>query len=914
MVSVGVPESLCQTIYSHLRAAAQNSSVTALLGIGRKPMTYHDLLQQAERTIEYLNSVGIGRGDKVAVVLRNGPDAAACCLSVALGAVSALLNPGYTAAEFESYLGDLNPTAVLVEEDSKSGCIAVAQAGGIPVLRLVADPHGPAGSFCLEGGTNKQAAQPGFAEPDDVALMVQTSGSTSRPKMAPLSHRNVCAGAMNNVAQLGLTPQDRCLCITNMFFTQAILVSVFSSLAAGGSVVCTPGYDPARFFEWLDEFHPTWYSAPTTLQRSILAHAARHPDSVAQARLRVIRCSSSPAGPDFVAKMEALFRAPMLDSYGLTETSSTIVGERLPPAPRKRGSVGVAVGCEIAIMDERGAVLAPNEMGEVVVRGPSVLSAYDCAPEINQALFRDGWLRTGDLGLLDSDGFLFLTGRSKEIINRGGAKISPMEIDEVLNAHPAVAEAAAFAVPHEVLGEEVGAAIVLRDGLVGPGHLESELRDFCAARLSAFKVPRRIVFVEDMPRSATGKTLRIGMAERLGLAATAPKPVIKQDSPAADLDAPVGGQNGSSPRGIVEMVLLHIWEEALGQSPIGIHDDFFDLGGDSLLGARLLARVEKTFGKSLGLASLFEAPTVERMALLLSESPSKGYDFGASKIIPIRSSGSRPPLFILGSQPLFRPLILKLPEDLPVFDLSFPDAASLPTPFRLEDIAALQVEALRRFQPEGPFALMGWCAHGVLAYEMARRLRKQGQEVSLVALIDAFNPARFSYESRWSWRRDRLRFHFANFRSLDARAAIGYSRERLRTLGILTRQLLWRMLYRLHLRTERRVGAPPRSTEQILTLSVSQYAPAPCEGQVMVVRAEARPAGTHADAAHGWRGLAGDLQVVDVPGNHRDIFVAPNVEVMASAIAGALNAGQGASHQLRVLNHNLAPGNGSSGV
>jgi oxalate---CoA ligase len=880
------PDRLSQTLYSRLRAAAQRSSASALLGIGSKPMTYLGLLQHIEQTVEFLNSIGIGRGDKVAVVLRNGPEAAACCLSVASGAVSALLNPAYTSAEFEAYLSDLKPKAVLVEQGSKSACVAVAQSRAIPAIWLISDPQGPAGSFRLKGGAKQQAVEPGFAEPGDVALLVHTSGSTSRPKMAPLSHRNVCSGAMNNVLQLGLTPRDRCLCITNMFFTQAILVSVFSSLVAGGSVACTPGYDPAGFFEWLDEFHPTWYSAPTTLQRSILAHAARHPDAVARARLRVIRCSSSAAGPDFIAQMEELFRAPMLDSYGLTETSSTIAGERLPPARRKRGSVGVAVGCEIAIMDQCGAVLAPGEVGEVVVRGPSVIDAYACAPEINQRSFIRGWLRTGDLGALDDDGYLFLTGRSKEIINRGGVKISPAEIDETLNAHPAVAEATAFALPHEVLGEEVGVAIVLAGGWTGSEELETELREFCTARLSAFKVPRRIVFLDEMPRSATGKTLRIGMAERLGLGATPQK----TDSTATDLKALVGRLDGRSPQGIVEMVLLHIWEEELGRRPISIHDDFFDLGGDSLLGVRLLARVEATFGKSLGLASLFEVPTVARMASRLRESPAAGYAFGASKIIAIRASGSLPPLFILGPQPLFRPLILKLPENLPVFGLSFPDVASLPAPFRLLDIAALQVEALGRFQPEGPYALMGWCADGVLAFEMARQLRAQGQEVSLVAMIDAFNPARWSYESRWSWRRDRLRFHYANFANLDTRAAIAYSRERFQTIGKKMRQRLWRTLYRIHLRTERRIPSPLPLPEQILTLSVSQYVPARYEGGVMVVRAESRPAGTHADAAYGWRGLAGDLQVVDVPGNHRDIFVAPNVAVMASAFAGALGA------------------------
>jgi len=301
-----------------------------------------------------------------------------------------------------------------------------------------------------------------------------------------------------------------------------------------------------------------------------------------------------------------------------------------------------------------------------------------------------------------------------------------------------------------------------------------------------------------------------------------------------------------------------------------------------------LAHVEGTFGKDLGLASLLEVPTVAQMATLLTESPTSGYAFGASKVIAIRTSGSLPPLFILGAHPLFRPLILDLPESLPVFGLGFPDVEDLPVPFRIEDIAARQVEALRRFRPEGPYALMGWCADGVLAYEMAQQLRAQGQEVSLVALIDAFNPARWKFESRLASLQHRLRFHLRNLFRLNVRAAIDYSRDRMRTLTRRTRQQVWRAAYRLHMRTDRRTGSPPRESEQILTFSVDRYKPAPYDGCVMVVRAAKRPSGTRADAAYGWRGLATDLQVVDVPGDHRDIFVAPNARVMASALAEAL--------------------------
>ena len=691
---------------------------------------------------------------------------------------------------------------------------------------------------------------------------------------------------MNNVVQLALGPQDRCLCITGLFYTQGILVSVLSSLIAGGSAVCTPGYDPAHFFEWLDEFHPTWYAAPVAMHRSILARAARDSAIVSRSRLRVIRCTSSPASADFIAKLEELFRAPVLNTYGLSETSSTIAGERLPFAARKAGSVGAAVGCELATIDERGSILGPDQEGEIIVRGVNVISAYEGDPEVNRKSFLDGWLRTGDLGRIDRDGYVFLTGRIKEMINRGGEKISPAEIDAVLNAHPAVAEAVAFALPNEALGEEVAAAIVLRDGSTGSMQLEAELRKFCTARLAPSKMPRRIVFLDEIPKAPTGKTLRIGLAERLGLRAT-PAP------------APVGSpsrEDGRPREGAVAVLLLHIWEDILGRRPIGLDDEFFDLGGDSLLGAQLLARVEETFGKRLAVASIFEAPTVARMASLLTASASQGYAFEASKIIAIRCSGDLPPLFIIGPHPLFRPLILRLPKQLPVFGMTFPDPASLATPFRLEEVAAKQVEALRRFQTEGPYALMGWCADGVLAYEMGRQLHAQGQSVSLVAMVDAFNPARRKYEGRWNSRWGRLQFHFTRLSRLDFKDAVAYTRERLETLAQKTRRMVWRAVYRMHLAADRRVGDRLRVTEQILPAALRHYVPPPYDGRVLVFRAGTRPPGSHADAAYGWQKPAADLRVVDVPGNHRDMFVAPNVQTMAQAFAEEFSAPR---HQFR---------------
>lgn len=877
---------MTQTIHSCLLVNGQSPS-TALLGVTRRPLTYAGLLQQIEQTVERLNAFGIGRGDTVAVALRNGPEAAAACLSVACGAACAPLNADSIAGEFDRQLSRLNPKAILVEAGSKSACVEVARGRGIPLLWLVPDDPGEfAGRFSLEGGSPGRAAQPGMAHPDDVALRVHTSGSTSQSKLAPLTHRNVCYGAMGNVMQLGLTTQDRCLCVTAMFFTQGLIVSVFSSLLAGGSVVCTPGYDSRGFFAWLDEFHPTWYAAPVSVQRSILINAAKFPDVISRSRLRVIRCSSSTASPDFIAQIEALFRAPMLDSYGLTETSSTIAGERLPPAARKPGSVGLPVGCEIAIVDEQGAALEPGMVGEVTVRSPAVLGAYEAGPDVNQQSFVNGWLRTGDLGSLDRDGFLFLQGRKKELINRGGEKILPAEIDEVLNSHPSVAEGIAFAAPHDMLGEEVAAAIVPRNGWLPSAELERELREFCASRLSVPKVPRKIVFVRDLPKTPTGKTMRIGLAEKLGVQAAA----SAKGSGQLNRDSPSARENGAIPHDIVEMLLLSLWEDVLNRRPIGMEDDFFELGGDSLEAARLLASVEEVFGVDLGPAGLLVAPTVAGMAASLTRSHVSGRTLEGSKIIAIHSSGSLPPMFILGAQPLYRELILNLSKDQPLYALSLPDMTRLPSPFRLEDVAALQVEALQRFRPEGPYALMGWCADGVLAYEMARQLRARGQQVSLVAMIDSFNPEHRRKESLWQASQARLRFHMANLARLDAKNGLAYCRDRFQTAQVRLRRLRWRLLHGLNLRKDRRNGSGARDSEDALAFVVSRYSPAPYNGSVLVVRAGTRPAGAYADAAHGWQTLIPDLRMVELRGNHRDIFAVPNVALMASAISEAMHA------------------------
>jgi acyl-CoA synthetase (AMP-forming)/AMP-acid ligase II len=481
---------------------------------GRAPLTYGALRDLAGRTVAALNARGIGRGDRVAIVLPNGPEMATAFVCVASGATTAPLNPAYREDEFHFYIDDLKAKALVAMRGVETPARAAAARLGVPVIEVVPDASA-AGAFTLEGGTEGSAARPGAAEEEDVALVLHTSGTTARPKIVPLTHGNVTASARNIGASLSLTAEDACLNVMPLFHIHGLIAAVLSSLAAGGAVCCTPGFDALRFFRWLDEERPTWFTAVPTMHQAILSRAERNAEVIARVPLRFIRSSSASLPGPVMEQIEKVFGVPLVESYGMTEASHQMCCNPLA-GPRKPGRVGLPAGPEVAIMADDGTILPRGEVGEVVIRGPNVTKGYEANPEANAKAFTNGWFRTGDQGMFDEDGFLMLTGRLKELINRGGEKVSPLEVDGVLSAHPAVAQALTFAIPHPKLGEEVGAAVVLREGAT---LTERELRDFAAGQLADFKVPRKVVFLPEIPKGATGKLMRIGLAEKLGLTA-----------------------------------------------------------------------------------------------------------------------------------------------------------------------------------------------------------------------------------------------------------------------------------------------------------------------------------------------------------------------------------------------------------
>jgi acyl-CoA synthetase (AMP-forming)/AMP-acid ligase II len=584
------------------RAAAAHPGAPALLAPGRPPLTFAGLAEEVSKGSAALGALGIGRGDRVATVLPNSPVTATVFLAVVSRAACAPLNPASLAGELEASIRALRVTAVLTD-DAASPAASAARAAGVALVVVGADEGSPAGAFTL-AGPPAALRHAGAPEPSDLALLLQTSGTTSRPKTVPLTHANIVAAALRMAESLELTAADRCLNVMPLFHIHG-LSTVYASLAAGASLVAVPAFDPTLLVGWMEEFRPTWLTAAPTIHRAIVevAREKRLPGS-----LRFVRSASAPMPTPLLSEAEKVLGVPFLEAYGMTETSPLIASNPLPPRARKLGSVGLPAGTEVAVLDPAGAPLPAGATGEVAVRGPNVMAAYEDDPAANASAFVNGWLRTGDEGHRDADGYLFITGRLKEVINRGGEKIAPREVDEALLAHPAVAQAIAFPVPHYRLGEDVAAAVVLRPGA---SVNEAALRASVAERLAEFKVPARILFLKELPRAATAKVKRIGLAEKLGLAREEP-------------DVPY-----VPPRTPAEEVLAALWSQALRVEQVGIHDSFFRLGGDSLLALKVIAQLKKTLGIALPVQAFFAGPTIAAMARAVERGRTKGSDAGA---------------------------------------------------------------------------------------------------------------------------------------------------------------------------------------------------------------------------------------------------------------------------------------------
>ena len=575
---------LMRVIAGHAR---RQPGAVALLAPGRPSLSYEALLRAVDRTENALAIAGFGQGDRIAVALPNGPELAVALLALTDCATCAPLNPLADEATCAFLLRRMGIAALIVAADADTPVVRAGGELGLPLLRLTYLPADPAGAFTLTTGTARRPVAVGRASPDTVSLLLHTSGTTAKPKLVPLTSGNLSASASGRARLLRLTAADRVLCVAPMYTSSGVKRNLWPTLWAGASIVCAPGFEADFFLGWLEEFRPTIYIGNPAIHRAVLDALDRH--GTPRHSLRFAISTSAPMLPSIHSRLEVALGVPLLQAYATTENGA-ITQMPLPPGERRVGSVGLPAGCEVMITDASGLRCAPREVGEIMVRGPEVFAGYEGDPEATAATFRDGWFRTGDLGYVDEDGYLFLSGRSKDLINRGGFKVSPAEVDSVLLGHQAVFDAVTFGVGHPTLGEDVVAAVVLR---ASRSVTPQELRDYALERLTAFKVPTRIVVVDSIPRTALGKVRRRELGSSFATALHAPH---------------------AAPRGRHEILVAETFAAVLGLRRVGAHDNFFELGGDSLRGAQVISRISAVLGRELTPLALFRRPTVAEFA------------------------------------------------------------------------------------------------------------------------------------------------------------------------------------------------------------------------------------------------------------------------------------------------------------
>src|SRR6478735_7222136 len=463
---------------SLLNTAPGNATALIIPETGTS-ISYESLRRQVKTMAEALAGIGIKRGERVANVLPNGLPTIVAFLAGAIAGTAAPLNPAYRFEEFSFYLDDTSAKVLLAPPDGAEEARRAARHLNVPVTPPT---------------------------PDDVALVLHTSGSTGRPKRVPLKHRNIAISCQNVAATYGLTANDVSLCVMPLFHIHGLVASTLSTFLTGGTVVVPGKFNPMSFWRTVRDYGVTWYSCVPTIHQLSVARLNAKPEGIE--KLRFVRSCSSALSPALMEKIENVVQVPVLEAYGMTEASHQMCSNPLPPKARKSSSVGPGTGVKVGIMDDEGNILPSGKLGEVVIQGPNVIEGYENNPEANAKSFTNGWFRTGDQGTIDADGYLHLTARIKELINRGGEKIAPLEIDEVLMKHPCVAEAVAFGMPHPTWGEEVAIAVVLKEP-----QTEAVLIEHCKQHLADFKVPKKVHIVEKIPRTATGKIQRRSMAE-----------------------------------------------------------------------------------------------------------------------------------------------------------------------------------------------------------------------------------------------------------------------------------------------------------------------------------------------------------------------------------------------------------------
>ena len=861
--------------------AASRSNETYLIdAVDDEAVPYADLRLKLAGVARTLVGCGAGCGDAVAVLSENTPAAAILILGTMYG--------GFVSVPLSATAGR---RALIRALDHCGARILFASERYLQLAEDVASKveHSVEVYSTDRVGTG---AEPAFGataaiasvRATDPALLIYTSGTTARPKGVSFAHGNLMACAANSARAHRLDADDRLLCVLPIYHMSS-MVRLLAALWSGGGLVLARRFDAAAYWQLVDRHRCTWLAINPTVVERLLA-IGRPPDALLPRGIRFARCSSAPLRPARLRRFEETFGVALVEGMGMTEAGDVFLNP-VPPGRRKRASVGIPLGIQARVVDGLGSDIEPGQTGDIVVRGPSVMTGYH-RDEVATAevLDDESWLRTGDQGYCDEEGYFFLSGRTKEIVIKAGVNIAPLEVEEALEAHPSVAQAAVVGAPEDYLGEQIVAFVVLEEAL---GSAEGELRQWTESLLGPLKTPDKVAVVDALPRGTTGKVLRGRLRQLVG-------EVVRS----SEGERPAVVDAAQCRR--VAQVLASKWADALGLDVVQEDEDFFDLGGDSLLALQMVLEVQREFSIVMPLSLFVEAPTISEQAPLvaaLTARPTGGADLSIESrrslepsaqpnppplLAPVRSGATRPPLFCAYGLNKYRDLARELgplqptyglfaEQELQALSLQSYSSGVAPMFPLVQDLASVYLAQIRSIQPTGPYHLIGYSFGGRVALEVAHQLRSAGETVALLAAIDTFlDPREDKLHAQWLLHHARMILRDGP--SHLARALVG-------RIG----PLLVRLSADVRVPIASPVLSPSHLEAELRRRARSQHRPPTYRGPIVLFRAAHRSPAYRVDPLLGWGSIArGGLETHDIAGTHESILREPGVKTIAEKL------------------------------
>ena len=837
--------------------AAISPDAPAIVDTEGQSITYAQLNQTVIALSQFIISQGIKLNQRIAVVISTGVEMAIAYFAVSNVASFVPLSSDFSEEQYRYYFEILKTDTLIIQQDYKGPLIHLAEELDMKIFFLHKHENDGDIKYKLSGGLEQRAYyQVILAKNEDIAVVNYTSGTTAKPKIVPKSHINDYTYPFPFFEYLSLTDKDRLLIMTPMC-RHISLDMLLSTLASGGCAICVDNFKPEIFFRLIDEFSPTWFFASPVVFQTIVDQAENNIQGLKSA-LRFTLSLGAPLTDKLAKKIKSLFNIPVYDAYGSTETG-WIACTAYEPKGCKEGSVGVPLVIDIGIMDEKGQLVGKNNTGEIVARGPQVINGYDDDDEnININSFYGDWFRTGDSGYFDDDGYLFITGRIKELINRGGEKISPYEVEEAIAKHPNVLQNVVFPIPGMEGNEDVGTAIVLREG---KSLYLKDLRRFLNGKITAFKMPTSLYILEEIPSSSANKVQRNTLFANIN---------------SLGIDAqPESDKNEKliMPRNETEIKLAVIFRKILPVTDISIMDTFFELGGDSLKAAVLYDRIQKYFQIQIPLTYIFKNGSIKNLAEYIQNNKENKalYPF----VVPFQENGSKTPIFFVhaeeGEAVIFRHIANDFDSARPFYAFSFnPEAAKWLHPLTFKQIARHYIKDIRSIQPEGPYILAGQCVGGIIAYEMAQQLLEENQEISLIAMYDALVPDANNHDNL----KNKLLRNINEIIDYGFKGFLNYLSIKIHYYKIRFLKIMYKKLpacckifiFRL------------MNKRSLISFARSNYILKPYDGKIVFFKPENNSSNASDLSINVWLKLLRDFTVITLRGNHKSVFYEENAE------------------------------------